>query len=342
MDNVVYSNSEIVISHLAERREAGFFKGSQDFIYVNTVEQVSGGKRRSPAGSTPPSTAGTSGAPCRCAQVLLAVLCLALLAGLIALGVLYIQKSNRSDSLEEENSNLSISLSSVEQRRAGAEWELKELRRHSNVSDSAYRDVKTDLEELQVKHRDLLKTISYYADVKTDLEELQVKHRDLLKTISYYAAKEACVCPRGWKMHQGSCYYFSTEKMNWAQSQQYCISKEAHLVIVKDPQEQKFLSSNAGETRWIGLNDQETEGQWVWVDNTPLDKSATQFWWPKEPDNWTGGGDQSGEDCGSLGDHNGNFDHWIAGLHLCQYCRTGVRRETELSCWLHPSIYSRD
>ncbi|KAJ8334907.1 hypothetical protein SKAU_G00405460 [Synaphobranchus kaupii] len=70
---------------------------------------------------------GTSGAPCRCAQVLLAVLCLALLAGLIALGVLYIQKSNRSDSLEEENSNLSISLSSVEQRLAGAEWELKEL-----------------------------------------------------------------------------------------------------------------------------------------------------------------------------------------------------------------------
>ncbi|KAJ8334898.1 hypothetical protein SKAU_G00405370 [Synaphobranchus kaupii] len=145
------------------------------------------------------------------------------------------------------------------------------------------------------------------SDVKRDLEELQVKHRDLLKTISYYAAKEACVCPRGWKIHQGSCYYFSTEKMNWAQSQQYCISREAHLVIVKDLQEQNFLWSNAGEGHWIGLNDQETEGQWVWVDNTPLDKSATQFWWPNEPDNWTGGGDRSGEDCGSLGNRNKNF-----------------------------------
>ncbi|KAJ8334906.1 hypothetical protein SKAU_G00405450 [Synaphobranchus kaupii] len=113
------------------------------------------------------------------------------------------------------------------------------------------------------------------SDVKRDLEELQVKHRDLLKTISYYAAKEACVCPRGWKIHQGICYYFSTEKMNWAQSAVLHL-KGGKSGYCKGPQEQNFLLSNVGETHWIGLNDQETEGQWVWVDNTPLDKSATQ------------------------------------------------------------------
>ncbi|XP_064204821.1 uncharacterized protein LOC135262003 isoform X1 [Anguilla rostrata] len=75
------------------------------------------------------------------------------------------QKSNRLDALEEENRELSISLSSVEQRLAVTERKLEELQvRHRNASEtlSTYRDIKRNLEELQVKHRDLWKIISHY------------------------------------------------------------------------------------------------------------------------------------------------------------------------------------
>ncbi|XP_035285550.1 C-type lectin domain family 4 member E-like isoform X2 [Anguilla anguilla] len=235
MDNV-YGNAEIVFSHLEKRQAADLFKD------------------------------GKGGAPCRCSLALLAVLCLALLGGLTALGILYVQKSNRSDALEEENRELSISLSSVEQRLAGTERKL---------------------------------------------EELQVRHRNASETLSAYRAMDGCACLTGWRIHQGKCYFFSTEKMHWSQSQEYCTSKGAHLVVINNQQEQNFVSSRVSETHWIGLSDRNTEGQWVWVDGTPLDRSGTQYWWSKEPDNWMGAGDPFGEDCAALGDHNGNHTSWF-------------------------------
>ncbi|XP_061111804.1 CD209 antigen-like protein E [Conger conger] len=260
MDNI-YGNSEIVFSHLEGRQDSGFFKGSQD-IYANTVEQESGGKQRSSiehTGSSPPLGAEKSGAPCRHLLVLLAVLYLALLAGLIALGILYVQKSNRSDSLEERNRTLSVSLAGTERK----------------------------------------------------LEELLLRYENLTDTLSAYRAKDGCVCLEGWRIHQGSCYFFSSEKVNWLQSQEYCMSKGTHLVIIKNQQEQDFLSSSIRETHWIGLNDRETEGRWVWVDNTTVDSHGTQHWFGKEPDNWAGAGDPNGEDCCSLGDQNGNLHLWF-------------------------------
>ncbi|XP_064204822.1 integrin alpha-L-like isoform X2 [Anguilla rostrata] len=165
------------------------------------------------------------------------------------------QKSNRLDALEEENRELSISLSSVEQRLAVTERKL---------------------EELQVRHRNASETLSTYRDIKRNLEELQVKHRDLWKIISHYNAMDGCACLTGWRIHQGKCYFFSTEKMHWSQSQEYCASKGANLVIINNQQEQNFVSSRINETHWIGLSDRDTEGQWVWVDGTPLDRSGTQ------------------------------------------------------------------
>ncbi|XP_064204818.1 uncharacterized protein LOC135262000 isoform X17 [Anguilla rostrata] len=506
----VYGNAEIVFSDLEERQAADLFKGEQD-IYANAAEQESGEKQNCPVehtGSSPLSAAENSGAPCRCSLALLVVSCLALLGGLTALGILYVQKSNRSDALEEENRELSISLSSVEQRLAGTERNLEEQQvRDRNESErlSAYRDIKSNLEELQVKHRDLWKKISHYnectkrevdlaflfdgseslkaddfkknkdfiADImktlsntstqfaamqfskmsrtvftfkdyqaKTalDLLEKEQHMKDLTNTygamnnvlhsilnsttagaipdatkvlviitdgnpsdkdwkkvvktmddrhITRYvigvgnvaretltalsshlpnknttfpindynglkgvldslqkqiyniedvqksnrsdaleeenrelsislssveqrlAAMDGCACLTGWRIHQGKCYFFSTEKMNWSQSKEYCTSKGAHLVIINNQQEQNFVSSRISETHWIGLSDRDTEGQWVWVDGTPLDRSGTQYWWAKEPDNWMGAGDPSGEDCAALGDHNGNPDRWF-------------------------------
>ncbi|KAJ8273429.1 hypothetical protein GJAV_G00101520 [Gymnothorax javanicus] len=280
MDNV-YSNSDILFSNLKETQEAAFFKDTH--VYSNTIGEEPGAEQSTADGQY----AEKRGARCRYLLALLAVLCIALLGGLIALGVLYMKNSSRSDFLEEENSNLFVSLSAVKQRLVGTEIKLEDLR---------------------LRHADVSGTLSALREIQRKFEELQAKHGELLKTISNYCGD--CMCLTGWKMHQGKCYYFSTEKMNWFRSQEYCVSKGAHLVIIKNQQKQNFVSSNIRETHWMGLSDQETEGQWLWVDNTPLNKSGAQYWWNKEPDNWTGGGNPAGEDCASLGDHNGNINSW--------------------------------
>ncbi|KAL1255146.1 hypothetical protein QQF64_013207 [Cirrhinus molitorella] len=75
----------------------------------------------------------------------------------------------------------------------------------------------------------------------------------------------------------------------------------------------KLNRFNLKETHWIGLNDLDTEGHWVWVNNQPLNNSLV-FWMKRkdeisEPDNWTKV-HLDGEDCTSLGHPNGDTDFW--------------------------------
>ncbi|XP_035265937.1 CD209 antigen-like protein C isoform X1 [Anguilla anguilla] len=196
-----------------------------------------------PKGTLPWPRAQIARMPHRWFKVLLVVLCFALLCGLIALGVLYVEKNNMADSLEARNRNLSASMFSLQQ-------------------------------------------------------EL--------------AANGGCI----WTRHLGRAYYFSSQRMNWMQSRDYCISKGATLVIIKSEQKQSFLLANIRETHWIGLSDLRTEGQWHWVDDTPISPTEIQFWHTRpngehEPDNWTGGGDPTGEDCAALGYSGGNLEEWF-------------------------------
>ncbi|KAI2653101.1 Collectin-12 [Labeo rohita] len=111
----------------------------------------------------------------------------------------------------------------------------------------------------------------------------------------------------------GKCYYFSTVKMNWTQSRDYCVTLGAHLVIINSKAEQDFVTSKVKVTHWIGLNDLDTEGHWVWVNNQPVNDSV-EFWIKREngnrePDNWTEG-HPDGEDCAGLGHQGGETDFW--------------------------------
>ncbi|XP_030644336.1 CD209 antigen-like protein E [Chanos chanos] len=115
--------------------------------------------------------------------------------------------------------------------------------------------------------------------------------------------------------HGERCYHFSTAEMKWTESQNYCVTKGGQLVIIRSKEEQDFLHVNTGDkSHWIGLNDMETEGRWVWVNKQTLDETGVKFWRKREnkkgePDNWTYD-DASGEDCASLGGDNGGTDVW--------------------------------
>uniref|UniRef100_A0A8C9RBT5 C-type lectin domain-containing protein n=1 Tax=Scleropages formosus TaxID=113540 RepID=A0A8C9RBT5_SCLFO len=70
-------------------------------------------------------------------------------------------------------------------------------------------------------------------------------------------------CPDRWETFNSKCYYFSTlDKKTWEESRQYCANYGGHLVIIDS--EEELVT----EKYWIGLTD--AEGEWTWVDGTPL------------------------------------------------------------------------
>ncbi|XP_061073721.1 CD209 antigen-like protein A [Conger conger] len=79
-------------------------------------------------------------------------------------------------------------------------------------------------------------------------------------------------CPEGWEQFSSKCYYFSTERKSWKDSRIHCIKWAADLVIIESDEEQEFINKYIQDYYWIGLSDSETEGTWLWVDGTPLQK----------------------------------------------------------------------
>ncbi|XP_055062589.2 uncharacterized protein [Misgurnus anguillicaudatus] len=75
-----------------------------------------------------------------------------------------------------------------------------------------------------------------------------------------------------------SWYYISSEKRSWFDSRQFCKDICGDLVIINSEYEQRYISSIATDSVWIGLSD--IARIMTWVDNTTLNKG---FWDQGEP-----------------------------------------------------------
>ncbi|NXD42001.1 CLC4D protein, partial [Copsychus sechellarum] len=115
-------------------------------------------------------------------------------------------------------------------------------------------------------------------------------------------------CPEGWRRFQRSCYFLSTDKMNWAESEQNCTGMGSQLVVINSKAEQEFLfmqikqSPERENNFYIGLF-AEKVGQWQWVDNTPYNVTAA-FWREKEPSN------THDENCTVIHHPENTFKNW--------------------------------
>ncbi|XP_073714714.1 CD209 antigen-like protein C isoform X2 [Misgurnus anguillicaudatus] len=116
-------------------------------------------------------------------------------------------------------------------------------------------------------------------------------------------------CEEGWTSYGGKCYFFSSETQTWFKARDLCAGLKGYLVTINSKAVQDFLVSKIIETTWIGLNDVETEGRWVWLNNQTLNETAVQFWFVKEdgsePDN------AGNEDCACLGYLNSYLKSWF-------------------------------
>uniref|UniRef100_A0A8B9S3Q0 C-type lectin domain-containing protein n=1 Tax=Apteryx owenii TaxID=8824 RepID=A0A8B9S3Q0_APTOW len=50
------------------------------------------------------------------------------------------------------------------------------------------------------------------------------------------------LCPPGWQLHRGRCYYFSEEAVSWDDSQRNCLARKSQLLVVEDEIEMVSLS----------------------------------------------------------------------------------------------------
>ncbi|KAM9792692.1 CD209 antigen-like protein C [Neosynchiropus ocellatus] len=89
---------------------------------------------------------------------------------------------------------------------------------------------------------------------------------------------------QGWLYFRPSLYYMSSVQQSWLDSRNFCVGRGADLVVINSTEEQRFINKFA-KTAWIGLHQREDNGEWVWVDGTPLTRS---FWAPGEPNNING------------------------------------------------------
>uniref|UniRef100_A0A8C1ZCU1 C-type lectin domain-containing protein n=1 Tax=Cyprinus carpio TaxID=7962 RepID=A0A8C1ZCU1_CYPCA len=80
----------------------------------------------------------------------------------------------------------------------------------------------------------------------------------------------------GWKCHQSSLYFLSSETKSWSGSRKYCTDKKADLISINNQEEQDFVKNiSGGKLVWIGLTDTDVEGTWKWVDRSNM---TFRFW----------------------------------------------------------------
>ncbi|MGH0115074.1 UNVERIFIED_CONTAM: hypothetical protein FKN15_070594 [Acipenser sinensis] len=166
----------------------------------------------------------------------------------------------RHSELEKNYSNISEKYSALDQYCPVTDTSSKE------VLSIAVSNLTMERKQIQYRHSELEKNYSNISEKYSALDQ----YCPVTDTSSKERVCEAC--PQNWVLFNGKCYYFSTDRMNWNSSRDNCTSMGGHLVIIESEAEQEFIHSQTGRIRdffWIGLSDEVTEGEFLWVDNTP-------------------------------------------------------------------------
>ncbi|XP_070968456.1 C-type lectin domain family 4 member F-like isoform X3 [Oncorhynchus clarkii lewisi] len=233
---------------------------------------------------------------CDPVKVVLVTLCFLLMGTVIGLRFLYISN------LPTKNTELQILQAAYNRNLTDLEKALT----------SALMIKERELQELQDKNKDLQEKERAVRQQNEELRKQRTPPSCPTNT-GNNDCPQPMNCAEGWEYYGGKCYYFSPDKLTWAQSRDECITRGGHLVIIGSLEEQTFLDQKSGtkistepeDKFWIGLTDSINENEWLWVDNSSL---STRFWLgDREPDDWKGE-NPDGEDCVRMGEPGGTKD----------------------------------
>ena len=98
------------------------------------------------------------------------------------------------------------------------------------------------------------------------------------------------MCKPGWSYFSGFCYSTSQTCKNWTEAQKTCQIYNTSLITVKNQEENVYIQHRLnGDKGWIGFNDRDTEGTFVWAGNQ---SSNFTYWAPHQPNDF-----KLNEDC---------------------------------------------
>uniref|UniRef100_A0A0D9R1V4 C-type lectin domain containing 17A n=1 Tax=Chlorocebus sabaeus TaxID=60711 RepID=A0A0D9R1V4_CHLSB len=126
--------------------------------------------------------------------------------------------------------------------------------------------------------------MSGLAGLKHDIDRVRADTNQSLVELRGLLGCRRVTCPEGWLPFEGKCYYFSPITKSWDEARMFCQENYSHLVIINSFAEHNFVAKAHGSPRvyWLGLNDRGQEGDWRWLDGSPVTLS---FWEPEEPNN---------------------------------------------------------
>ena len=115
---------------------------------------------------------------------------------------------------------------------------------------------------------------------------------------------------------RANCYsYFTNTGITWSDARQECISRGYDLATITTLEENSLLFSlTSGSSCWIGINDIDNEGTFVWADGS---ESTYRQWDSGEPSDAGGN-----EDCGETVLGESWNDQPCALANICYFCST--------------------
>nr|XP_046232127.1 C-type lectin domain family 4 member M-like [Scatophagus argus]XP_046232128.1 C-type lectin domain family 4 member M-like [Scatophagus argus] len=198
------------------------------------------------------------------------------------------QLQERATDLQEQNHNLSFLLTKERQEAAEREEQRNEMEVDLHAVREAYH------------------SLDLYCPV--------VDHR---------TKERVCKrCEDSWRVFENKCYYFSSRVLTWSSSRAWCQTQGGDLLTIDSEPEQNFVHETSraldqsGTRLWVGMTDEEEEGEWFWVDGSSV-TSGVQFWLSRpgmgtEPDDWKLD-DPLGEDCGHIDTSENTLESWMDG-----------------------------
>ncbi|XP_073468132.1 C-type lectin domain family 12 member B-like isoform X3 [Aquarana catesbeiana] len=183
-------------------------------------------------------------------SLVLLLLCLVSLAALIGLTVKYVQQSNDFQKLVTDHETMSSSM--TRSLRSGEDL-LALVKKKLVITESDLEKTRLELEKAVQGNMDLNSSLlQCQREEQNSISERQATEEMLRDTKSKLDKYEKDFCPEGWILFGMKCFWFSSEKKAWQNSENDCGSKNSKLIVVQqnDKELRNFLSRK-GEF-WVG------------------------------------------------------------------------------------------
>nr|CAB3263945.1 macrophage mannose receptor 1 [Phallusia mammillata] len=153
-------------------------------------------------------------------------------------------------------------------------------------------------------------------------------------------------CPADWWEYRGYCIkVMGTEmddRLNWTDARDDCMDRGGNLLSIANAQQQAFITSQlvnkALGPMWIGLNDRQSEGRFLWRDGTPYVFSNWKRGEPSGP-SFRGRYLNSKDDCVAVTTEKWNVGKWAdypCDKNMSYICEMHKSVSIEKLCVDHP------